>query len=128
MCVADVIEAQRCEAVCPNFHSHLLAELGLDLESLESKADLGAGEQAWVQTLYLRQKRPDQGRDLLPPPRGKSQDLDRSLGLETSARGQARETLHGMGWVQVDGGLLLPGAHRAVWGQGAGSGVSMPGT
>lgn len=112
MCIADVIEAQRCEVVCPNFHSQLLAELGLELESLESKVDSGAREQAWVQTLYLRQGRPDQGWDLLPPSRGKSQGLDGRLRALTHLPKDRPERC----CTEWDGG---PGGWRATFARSA---------
>lgn len=66
--------------ICPRSHSQMAAELGLALGSPECKMDPGTGQQAWVQTLHLRQDQPDLGWDPLQPPRGQSQGLVGSLG------------------------------------------------
>lgn len=54
--------------------------MGLELDSLECTMDSEAGEQAWVQTLYLRQQQLDQGWDPLQPPTGQSQGQDERVG------------------------------------------------
>lgn len=58
----------------------MVAEWGLGLDSLECKMDSEAGEQAWVQILYLGQEQLDRGWDPLQPPTGQSQGQDERVG------------------------------------------------
>lgn len=93
----------------------------------------GAGERAWIQTLCLSQEQPDQGWDLLPPPRGKSQGLDGRLGegggrLEHLPKDKLKRPypewdVRPGGWRGVPARM-----HGAAWGRGARSGVDVPST